>query len=40
MTLLGDGWQVVTSDVRERTAMHHGELTDLVDGVVLMKRAG
>ncbi len=40
VTLLGDGWQVVTSDVRERTAMHHGELTDLVDGVVLMKRAG
>jgi SAM-dependent methyltransferase len=38
--LLGDGWQVVTADVRERTAVHHGELTDLVDGVVLMKRAG
>lgn len=38
--LLGDGWQVVTSDVRERTAVHHGEATDLVDGVVLMRRAG
>lgn len=33
-------WDVVTSEVRERTAMHHGELTDLVDGVVLLKRAG
>jgi SAM-dependent methyltransferase len=37
---LFDGWEVVTSDVRERTAMHHGELSDLVDGVVLLKRAG
>jgi SAM-dependent methyltransferase len=33
-------WQVVTSEVRERTAMHHGELNDLVDGVVLLRRAG
>ena len=33
-------WQVVTAEVRERTAMHHGELTDLVDGVVLLRRAG
>ncbi len=31
-------WHVVTSDVRERRAMHHGELTDLVDGVVLLQR--
>jgi SAM-dependent methyltransferase len=35
-----DGWQVVVSEVRKRTAMHHGELSDLVDGVVLLKRAG
>jgi SAM-dependent methyltransferase len=33
-------WQVVTSEARERTAMHHGELRDLVDGVVLLRRAG
>ena len=37
---LFDGWRVVTSEVRERTAMHHGELSDLVDGVVLLKRGG
>lgn len=37
---LFDGWRVVTSDVRERKAMHHGELSDLVDGVVLLERAG
>jgi SAM-dependent methyltransferase len=33
-------WEAVTSEVRERTAMHHGELSDLVDGVVLLRRAG
>ena len=32
------GWQVVTAETRERTAMHHGELSDLVDGVVLLRR--
>ena len=37
---LFEGWRVVTSEVRERTAMHHGELSDLVDGVVLLERAG
>jgi SAM-dependent methyltransferase len=35
----GDGWQLVTSERRSRTAVHHGELTDLVDGVVLLRRA-
>ncbi|KAA1399389.1 class I SAM-dependent methyltransferase [Aeromicrobium ginsengisoli] len=34
------GWQVVTAEIRERTAMHHGELSDLVDGVVLLRRDG
>jgi SAM-dependent methyltransferase len=38
--LFADGWQVMTSEVRERTAMHHGELSNLVDGVVLLKRDG
>jgi len=33
-------WSVVTAEVRERRAMHHGELSDLVDGVVLLRRAG
>lgn len=33
-------WQVVTSEIRERTAMHHGELSELVDGVVLLRRPG
>ena len=37
---LFDGWRVVTSEVRERTAMHHGELSELVDGVVLLQRPG
>lgn len=40
VALFPDGWQVVTAEVRERTAMHHGELSDLVDGVVLLRRAG
>jgi SAM-dependent methyltransferase len=31
-------WQTVVSETRERTAMHHGEMTDLVDGVVLVRR--
>lgn len=31
-------WQVETAETRERTALHHGELTDLVDGVVLLRR--
>lgn len=31
-------WTVVTAETRARTAMHHGELTDLVDGVVLLRR--
>ncbi|AXT84967.1 class I SAM-dependent methyltransferase [Aeromicrobium sp. A1-2] len=35
-----DDWAVVTSETRERTAMHHGEITDLVDGVVLLRRTG
>lgn len=33
-------WEIVTSEIRERTAMHHGELSDLVDGVVLLRCAG
>lgn len=33
-----EDWQVVTAETRERTAMHHGELTDLVDAVVLLCR--
>lgn len=32
-------WEVVTADVRDRRAMHHGEMTDLRDGVVLLRRA-
>jgi SAM-dependent methyltransferase len=38
ITGLFAGWDVVTSEIRERTAMHHGELSDLVDGVVLLRR--
>lgn len=37
---LFDTWRVVTSEIRKRTAMHHGELSDLVDGVVLLQRPG
>jgi SAM-dependent methyltransferase len=33
-------WEVATSEVRERTAMHHGELSNLIDGVVLLRRIG
>lgn len=40
VSLFSDGWQVVSSEIRERTAVHHGELSDLVDGVVLLRRAG
>ena len=40
VALFGDGWQVVTAETRERRAVHHGELSDLVDGVVLLRRAG
>lgn len=38
--LFPDGWQVVTAEARERTALHHGEVSKLVDGVVLLRRAG
>jgi SAM-dependent methyltransferase len=38
--LFATGWHVVTSEVRKRTALHHGEVTDLLDGVVLLRRAG
>ena len=38
--LFADDWQLLVAEVRERTAVHHGELTDLLDGVVLLKRAG
>lgn len=31
-------WHTVVSEARERTAMHHGELTDLLDAVVLLRR--
>lgn len=31
-------WQIITAEDRERTAMHHGELTDLTDGVVFLRR--
>lgn len=31
-------WQVEVAEARERTAMHHGELTDLVDAVVVLRR--
>lgn len=40
LALFQDGWQVAVAEVRRRTAMHHGKLSDLVDGVVLLKRAG
>ena len=40
VSLFADDWQVVVSEVRERTAMHHGELSALADGVVLLRRAG
>ncbi|MGA8987531.1 class I SAM-dependent methyltransferase [Aeromicrobium sp.] len=33
-------WHVVTAETRERTAMQRGEMTDLLDGVVLLRRAG
>jgi SAM-dependent methyltransferase len=32
-------WEVVTAETRTRTALHHGEVTDLVDAVVLLRRA-
>lgn len=31
-------WDEVVSETRERTAMHHGEMTDLVDTVVMLRR--
>ena len=32
------GWVVMVSETRERTAMHHGKMTDLTDAVVLLRR--
>ncbi|MEV7396410.1 class I SAM-dependent methyltransferase [Aeromicrobium sp. NPDC092404] len=40
VALFPEGWDVVTSQVRERRAVHHGELRDLVDGVVLLRHRG
>ena len=40
VSLFADDWQVVVSEVRERTGVHHGELSALADGVVLLRRAG
>ena len=33
-----DDWLILVCETRERTAMHHGELTDLTDTVVLLRR--
>jgi SAM-dependent methyltransferase len=33
-----DEWVTEVSETRERTAMHHGEMTDLVDAVVRLRR--
>lgn len=35
-----DRWTVVTAELRDRRAVHHGELTDLRDVVVRLQRAG
>lgn len=40
VSLFAGDWEVLISEVRGRTAVHHGELSDLVDGVVLLRRAG
>ncbi|MCW2752207.1 MAG: class SAM-dependent methyltransferase, partial [Aeromicrobium sp.] len=35
-----DEWVTEVSETRERTAMHHGEMTDLIDAVVRLRRRG
>ena len=35
-----DDWMTEVAETRERTAMHHGEMTDLVDAVVRLRRRG
>jgi hypothetical protein len=33
-----DEWATEVSETRERTAMHHGEMADLIDAVVRLRR--
>jgi len=33
-----DSWVTEVSETRERTAMHHGEMSDLIDAVVRLRR--